>query len=307
MINRLKNQVLDLSVIILTFNEELHLRRCINSFFEITDDILILDSFSNDRTKEIADEFGAHFYQRKFISQSDQLSWAITNLNFKNNWILRIDADEYLSPELLLEIKAKFNNLSSDINGICLKRYINFQGQLIRYGGLFPKKVLRIFKKEYGFCEDRLMDEHLMVKGRQINFNHHLIDENLNSLTWWIEKHNNYATREALEVLNLKYKFKPLNIQKKIGANIISSRTQFLKNYIYLKTPFQFRSLLYFIYRYLIRLGFLDGIRGFTFHFLQAFWYRYLVDAKIYEFENQLKNSNLSKEDVLYKLFNYLV
>ena len=307
MIKQLKTQEIMLSVIILTFNEDIHLRRCINSFIEITDDILILDSFSTDKTKDIAYEFGAHFCQRKFISQSDQLNWALNNLNFKNNWILRIDADEYISPELLFEIKTKLKNLSSDINGICLKRYINFQGQLIRYGGVFPKKVLRIFKKEYAFCEDRLMDEHLIVKGRHINFKNYLIDENLNSLTWWIEKHNNYASREAIELLNLKYKFKPLNNQKKISGSIRFNRTLFLKNSFYLKTPFQVRSLFYFIYRYLFRLGFLDGIRGFTFHFLQAFWYRYLVDAKMYEFEQILKNNNLSKKDVLHKLFNYVI
>ena len=303
--NEITNQNLSLSVIILTLNEEKHLKRCISSFKEISDDLIIIDSYSTDQTREISNQFGARFYQRKFISHSDQINWAINNLSFKNKWILRIDADEYLSPKLLREIKITLKNLPNDINGLYLNRYIKFQGQLIRYGGIFPFKCLRIFKKGYGFCENRLMDEHLIVRGKKINLKNPLIDENLNSLSWWIEKHNLYSSREAIELLKLKHKLKP---SIKANRNIRTSQSNSaakIKRSFYLRMPVITRSLIYFIYRYIIRLGFLDGYRGLTFHFLQAFWYRYLIDAKIHEFEIQVKVNKLSKNEALYKLFNY--
>lgn len=296
-----------LSVLILTLNEEKHLRRCLKSISQIANEIIIIDSFSNDRTKEIADEFGAKFFQNNFISQSGQLIWAFSNIKFESKWILRIDADEYVTNELLLEIKDKLRLVEKDVNGISLNRFIKFQGHIIKYGGICPTRVLRIFRNGCCKCEDRLMDEHFIVDGKKISFQNPLIDDNLNSLSWWIKKHNGYSSREAIEILNLKYKFKKIyKYESRIG-NKMSQRTRFLKNFVYYKFPFQLRSIFYFIYRYFIRLGFLDGIRGFTFHFLQAFWYRYLVDAKVYEFEKSISSKKLSTDQALLKFFDYVV
>jgi hypothetical protein len=127
------------------------------------------------------------------------------------------------------------------------------------------------------------MDEHIKVKGKTFEFSGEITDDNLNSLTWWTDKHNKYASREAIDLLNLEF-----NIMKHDTVASLRGWTQpglkrWIKEHIYIMLPTNLRSFLYFSYRYFIRLGFLDGRSGTTFHFLQGFWYRYLVDAKVAE------------------------
>jgi hypothetical protein len=164
-----------------------------------------------------------------------------------------------------------------------------FQGRLIRFGGFFHIRILRLFRYGRGRCEDRWMDEHIKVTGRTTNFRGVLIDENLNSLTWWCDKHNRYASREAVEMLNLKYGFLPSDSVAGLANGSQASFKRLVKERVYARLPAGFRALTYFFYRYVIRLGFLDGRTGTTFHVLQGFWYRYLVDAKVAEVERYMR------------------
>jgi glycosyltransferase involved in cell wall biosynthesis len=280
------------AAIILTFNEERHLARCIESLKDLDLEIVIVDCFSTDRTVSIAQSHGARVLQRKWINHSSQFNWAVTQLAADTDWVLRIDADEVLSPTLVREIN-KLPEVSSNISGIYLNRYMAFLGTPIRYGGVFPVKVLRLFRYGHGECENRWMDEHIKVTGATTSFQGELIDDNLNSLTWWIDKHNKYASREAVDLLNLEYGFMPHDSVASLRGGSQAGVKRWIKERLYARLPLGVRALVYFLYRYIFRLGFLDGQAGAAFHFLQGFWYRYLVDAKLAEVKRNMRDKGV--------------
>jgi glycosyltransferase involved in cell wall biosynthesis len=273
-----------LSVVVLTYNEELHIERCITSLQSFASDVFIVDSFSTDKTKQIAEELGAKVYQNKWLNNhSIQFNWGLKNCPIKTEWVMRVDADEYVMPELAIEIKNTLDKISDDVSGIYIKRRVYFMGKWIKHGGCYPIELLRIWRHGKGFCEDRWMDEHIkIIRGRTVKLNYDFIDHNLKSLTTWIDKHNYYATREAAELLNTVYDFNMNNDIVPVFFGSQAQRKRWLK-VKYSKLPLFIRPFLYFLYRYFIRLGILDGKQGLVWCFLQGFWYRFLVDAKIYE------------------------
>jgi glycosyltransferase involved in cell wall biosynthesis len=292
----------NLTSIILTFNEEQHLERCFNGLSDLTDEIFVIDSFSTDNTSKLAEYAGAKVYHHKWENNhARQFNWGLANLPIKTDWVLRLDADEYLTPELIREIEAKLPNLEEDVAGVILKRRVYFMDRWIKHGGYYPTYLLRLWRHGAGQYEERWMDEHVKLeKGRSVVFDNDFIDHNLNNLSWWTEKHNNYATREAIDLLNIKYKF-----LKKDGieSSLISQqdkRKRWLKEKVYINIPLFLRPFFYFIYRYFIKLGFLDGIPGLIWHFLQGFWYRFLVDAKIYQIESLAKKENKTIPEIIY-------
>jgi len=266
---------LSISVIILTYNEEIHLERLLKNIADWADEIFVVDSYSTDNTVQIAKRYGCKIVQHSFENQAQQFNWALENLDIKNEWILRLDADEYLTEELKEEIKKLLRNTnliqkyeSTNINGFYIKRRVYFMGRWIKHGGYYPIWFLRLFKKGKAKPEQRAMDEHIvLLEGRAERLKNDFIDDNKKGLSDWIQKHNNYASREAADVLRGDYGTK--------------------KKKIYYRLPLFCRVFLYFFYRYFIRLGFLDGKEGLIFHFLQGFWYRFLIDAKIYEARKQ--------------------
>jgi len=273
-----------LSVVVLTYYEELHIERCITSLQSFASDVFIVDSFSTDKTKQIAEELGAKVYQNKWLNNhSIQFNWGLKNCPIKTEWVMRVDADEYVMPELAIEIKNTLDKISDDVSGIYIKRRVYFMGKWIKHGGCYPIELLRIWRHGKGFCEDRWMDEHIkIIRGRTVKLNYDFIDHNLKSLTTWIDKHNYYATREAAELLNTVYDFNMNNDIVPVFFGSQAQRKRWLK-VKYSKLPLFIRPFLYFLYRYFIRLGILDGKQGLVWCFLQGFWYRFLVDAKIYE------------------------
>ena len=272
-----------LVAIILTLNEAQHLPRCLASLKGVADQVLVADCFSTDDTIHIAGEHGAHLVQRAWVNYAGQFNWALTQLDKDTDWVLRIDADEYLTPELTAEIRSRLPRVGQEIDGIYCDRRMTFQGRLIRHGGVFPIRVLRLFRYGRGECEKRWMDEHIKVAGPTLDFMGELIDDNLNSLTWWTDKHNRYACREAVDLLNLEYGFMPHDSVASLRGGSQAGMKRWLKEVVYARLPGGFRAFAYFFYRYVLRLGFLDGQAGAGFHFLQGFWYRFLVDAKVAE------------------------
>ena len=286
------------TAIVLTFNEEMHLERCLRSISKLTDHIVVVDSFSTDSTIAIARQFNATILQKVWENNHAlQFNWALDQLHLgRAGWILRIDADEVLTDELISEIQQKLPLLSSDIHGVNFGRKITFQRKLIRFGGVGKNIVSRLFRYGYGRSQSHWMDEHIKVRGDIVTFKGSIIDDNLNNLTWWAAKHNNYASREAVELLLIKF----TELRRDEGGGRSSLRPKrWIKEVVYSKLPFGARAFFYFFYRYFLLLGFLDGAKGFEFHFLQGFWYRYLVDAKVVEVIECSKRESISIKDAI--------
>jgi len=264
----------NISVLILTFNEELHIERCIKSLLPFTKEIFLVDSFSTDTTVEIAESIGAKVYRNKWPgNHAIQFQWGLDNCPIETKWAMKMDADEYIPPELAGEINVKINTLPENVSGIYIKRRVFFMDRWIKNGGYYPIWLLRIWKYDKGTMEQRWMDEHIKLSsGEVIQFENDLIDDNKRSLTWWTEKHNNYATREAIDILNIIYDFKK---HDGVEPNLIGTQEQ-RKRWLkirYASMPLFLRPILYFIWRYFLKLGFLDGKSGLIWHFLQGFWY----------------------------------
>lgn len=270
----------DVAAIILTRDEAIHIERCISSIGNCVSRVYVIDSGSTDATVDIAERLGATVLHRRWINYSSQFNWAISQVYENHDWLLRIDADETISDVLRSEILEKLEFVDDNIDGIVFNRRMRFKSTDIKHGGLFPVEVVRIFRSGRGKCEDRWMDEHIVVDGSVERFNGELVDDNLKSLTWWINKHNSYANREVVDLLDMEFHFLSQNEDL---SNSQAKRKREIKTSVYRRLPTGFRAFLYFFYRYVLRLGFLDGQVGAEFHVLQGLWYRYLVDCKYRE------------------------
>ncbi len=288
----------DLTVLILTKNEENNLRKCIESFRGVAKRFVIVDSFSTDGTKQLAkalnDELqtigsSLDFYENKWVDYATQFNWGLANTNIQTAWTMRMDADEELLPELAEEIDKKLPELDDKTTGVVLRRRVYFMGRWIKHGGRYPEKLLRIFRTGRAVCEQKIMDEHLILtEGMTVEFQKDLMDNNTKDLDWWTGKHNWYSNREVLDhQMTLDKALAEETLLENTTSTKQAKRKRLIKNGGYYRLPKFFRSHLYFIYRYYIRLGFLDGTEGKIFHFLQAYWYRFLVDAKMYECEKK--------------------
>ena len=284
--------MLDISVIILTYNEKIHIERCINNAKKFAKEIYLVDCYSEDGTVEMAQSMGAKVFQHPWENYSKQFNWALQNLPITTEWIWRMDADEYLSDDLISELHQKLPSLPNNINGFTAPCLRIFMGKYIKHG-IIPLILLRLFKIKYAICENRYMDEHIQLsEGKIGSLKNPFYDDNLNGLTWWTNKHNGYATREAIDLLLTEYDLLPQESVVNSGAHSAAIRKKKLK---YIKLPLFWRAFAFFILRYIFRLGFLDGKEGFLWHFLQGFWYRTLADTKVYEIK---KNHGFDSERI---------
>lgn len=265
-----------LKVIVLTYNEELHIKRCIESLRQLNAEILIVDSLSEDRTKEICLENKVEFLVNPFVSHAQQFNWALSQLNNYDGWILRIDADEIITSKLASEINDVVRN-PGEYSGFEIQRLIRFQGKLVRYGGV-STYVVRLFCFGKGKSEDKLMDEHILIEGKISRLRGQIIDDNKNSLQWWCEKHLKYAQREAEQQLKETLDSSHYDTLRLSRSSKIK---RFFKNAFYNFLPIRSRALAYLFYRLILRLGILDTGAAFDYHVLQGFWYRYIVDLEI--------------------------
>ncbi|MDD2752164.1 MAG: glycosyltransferase family 2 protein [Candidatus Omnitrophica bacterium] len=273
-----------ISVIILTYNEEKNIRECLESVRPWADEIFIVDSASTDRTLEISRAYTDKIFTHTFENQARQFNWALENLALRSDWVMRLDADERVSPELAVELLEKLPGLGENVSGLRMKRKVFFMGRWIKHGGYYPTWLLRIWRKGKGRYEERWMDEHVKIKeGEILSLKNDIVDDNEKGLHWWTNKHNAYATRDAIDMLNLKYNFFPSDSLNRTLFLSQEQEKRWLKENIYVRMPLFFRAFLYFVYRYFIKFGFLDGKEGLIWHFLQGYWYRFLIDAKIYE------------------------
>lgn len=267
---------LPISVIILTYNEENNITDCLNSIYDWADEIFVVDSGSTDRTMEIIKRYTDKLYQHPFENFARQRNWAQGSLPIKNEWVLHLDADERISPELLSELKRIFSSSFIDADGFMMPRRVMFRGRWIKHGDQYPVFHMRVFRKDKGRSEERLYDQHYMLSGKVLIAGGDIINIVNPDLAAFRANHRKWAKLEAREVLlnkirisNMKYRGNPIEMKN------------WLRCKVYYRAPLFIRSFLYFFYRYIVRLGFLDGKEGAIYHFWQGFWFRFLVDMEI--------------------------
>ncbi|MBU1109748.1 MAG: glycosyltransferase family 2 protein [Candidatus Riflebacteria bacterium] len=264
------------SVIILTYNSESYIEETVKAALRVSDDVHAVDSFSTDTTLAILARLGVKTVQHPFEHYGLQRNWAIANCGNKHEWQLHLDSDEIMSDALVDEINGLPDN--PDVNGYFIPRMPAFLGRKIYYGGMYPIWHMRLFKRQSGHCEDRIYDQHFYVEGQTAQLKNPMVDYVCSSLTEWVTRHNKWADAEVRELFAND---KSGRIQADANGNPIEKQRYWRS--IYEKFPLFVRPFLLFIYRYFLKLGFLDGVEGLIFFFLKDFWFRFLIDAKIYE------------------------
>ncbi|MGK7394481.1 MAG: glycosyltransferase family 2 protein [Candidatus Cyclobacteriaceae bacterium M3_2C_046] len=271
----------EITFIILTYNEERLIEDCLDSLEGIHSHIFVVDDFSSDNTVEILKRRGIKFTQHKFVNYSQQRNWAQENNLFDTPWVCHLDADERLTPELREWFIEEFPKEKNEFDAFLFPRRAVFMGRWIKYGAHYPNNYhARLYKKGMGKCEEKAYDQHFVTFGKEKiiykkDFSNILTD----SLEKFTASHNKWSSHEAQGIIS-QSDFG--EVQEKFGGNPIQSRRWMKKNF-YDRMPLFFRSFFYFFYRFFIRGGFRDGKEGLIFHVLQAFWFRFLIDAKVYE------------------------
>ncbi len=278
-----------LTVVILTRDEERHIARAIGSVTGIAERIFVADSGSTDRTVAIAEELGAEVRFNPWRNYATQFNWALDQLPEDTEWVLRLDADRS-SPQ-----SWPGNRYAAGRAGSGHRRRMDLaQDDVPRAHDPLGAACSRCAccacsATATASCENRWMDEHVLVSGPTADFSGEIVDDNLNSLTWWTAKHNAYASREVVDLLNLRHHFMPHETMADLRSGKQAGIKRWIKEHLYAHLPGGSRAFIYFSYRYIIRLGFLDGREGAAFHALQGFWYRFLVDAKLFEVERHMQ------------------
>jgi glycosyltransferase involved in cell wall biosynthesis len=288
----------NITFIILTFNEENNIGELLDNLKGIPGEILVVDSYSKDRTIEIIKERNVCFLQHPFENYSLQRNWAQENNPFKTEWVFHLDADERLTEDLKNWLIKDFKP-TADIDGYMFGRRAIFMGKWIKSHYNYH---LRLYKVQKGACEAKAYDQHFIVNGNiQVIKKKDMTSEVADNLNNFIASHNKWAFLEAIDV-----------IKNEEGGEVKASfwgspieRKRWLKNNLFHKTPLFLRSFIYFFYRYFIQLGFLDGKEGLVFHVLQAFWFRFLIDAKVLEIKLKMKEGQLDLDTTLSKYFGF--
>jgi glycosyltransferase involved in cell wall biosynthesis len=245
---------------------------------QVSDRIILVDSGSTDGTLELLDGVGCRVVYRRFENYSDQRNWAINEFRDLGGWQLHLDADEVLDNVAIKEIKRAVGD-PREYNGFLLGRRTYFMGSPLRFGGT-NSWHLRLFRSGAGSCENRLYDQHFLCDGEVQKIDGLLHDLNVGGLSEWTARHNRWSDMESLELCR-EDDVKSDTVNAKLSGDPRERRR--LYKSVYYKCPILIRAVLYFIFRYFFQLGFLDGKVGFIYSFLQAFWFRVLVDAKLLE------------------------
>jgi glycosyltransferase involved in cell wall biosynthesis len=266
-----------ISVLILTLNEEVNLEACLQSV-RWSDDITVFDSYSSDRTLEIARDFGARVLQRRFDNERDHRT-ASLRLGFKHPWVFNPDADEIATPELIEEMQAVVADQSRPEVAYRMRGKTMFLGRWLKHSSLYPTWMCRLFQPQ-AVAFERSINLHYKIDGPEGRLNGHYLHYTFNKgLTAWIEKHNRYSLLEAEETL------KSLRRGQMPWRDLFTlnpvRRRRALKE---LSFRLPCRPTLRFLYMYLLRRGFLDGRAGFTYCRLLAL-YEYLIAVKLKELQ----------------------
>jgi glycosyltransferase involved in cell wall biosynthesis len=264
-------------VVVLTFNSSGVIEGTIRAAKQVSTNILVVDSFSTDNTRERAAALGCTVVTRAFKHYADQRNWAIREHGNAYAWQLHLDADEALDARAIANVREALRN-PGEHSGFLLKRLTYFMGKPLRFAGE-NSWHMRLFRSGEGACEDRLYDQHFTCKGKVRRLEGLLHDRNVGTISEWTARHNRWSDLETSELL------RPQESSGKLEAQLSSDPRKRRRLYkgIYYRMPPGIRALGYFFFRYVVQLGFLDGRVGFYYNFLQAMWFRMLVDAKLAE------------------------
>lgn len=271
----------NISVLIIVRNEERNLPWTLASLHGWTDRVFVVDSGSTDRTVAIAEAWGATVVTRPWPGYAAQKNWALDHLPFDTEWILIVDADEQVLPELREELLAVARRPSTETPeaGFLINRYFVFLGRRIRHCGYYPSWNLRFFRRGKARYEDRAVHEHMVVDGPTGRLRGHLEHHDRNGLERYMEKHNRYSTLEAEEIVRRL----SMSAEERAREPAIAGSNRFrrfVKNRLYARLPAKW--LFRFLFMYVVRLGFLDGATGLRFClFISA--YELLIGLKIRE------------------------
>ena len=275
----------DFSFIILAYNEEIHLPRLFESVKGLNADIFVLDSGSTDATPAICEQYGAKVAVHPFENHPKQWDVALKTFPVSTPWVIGLDADQVVTPELYQQLNTFSDAQYQDVNGIYFNRKNFFKGSWIKYGGYYPKYLLKMFRYGIGYSDlNENMDHRFIVPGNSIIWKQgHILEENLkeNEISFWINKHNRYSDLVAREEIERLQKLRTQTIRPRLMGSP-DERIAWFKQ-IWWRLPRFIRPFLYFTYRMIFQLGILDGKNGILFHFLQGFWFRIIVDVKIEE------------------------
>ena len=239
-----------------------------------------MDSGSTDQTAAVARAWGATVVSHEFTGYAAQRTWALRTLPFRYDWVLFLDADESVTPELRDELRGRLSTPLGDLAGFYVKRRFIFLGRWLRHGGYYPVWLLRVVRHRVARCEERGVDEHLLVDGPTARLEHDLLHEDRRPLARWVERHTRYA---ALAAADLAGGPSSDSVTPRLRGGDPVERSRWWYERVYRRTPLGVRALGYFAYRYVLRGGFLDGREGFIYYVLQALWYRVLIDAHVLE------------------------
>ncbi|TZF86219.1 glycosyltransferase family 2 protein (plasmid) [Pedobacter sp. BS3] len=285
----------DFSFIILAYNEEIHLPRLFKSIKGLNADIFVLDSGSTDATPAICEQYGAKIAVHPFENHPKQWDVALKTFPVSTPWVIGLDADQVVTPELYQQLSTFGDAQYQGVNGIYFNRKNFFKGSWIKYGGYYPKYLLKMFRYGIGYSDlNENMDHRFVVPGNSIIWKQgHILEENLkeNEISFWINKHNRYSDLVAHEEIERLQKLRTQTIRPRLMGSP-DERIAWLKQ-IWWRLPRFIRPFLYFTYRMVFQLGILDGKNGILFHFLQGFWFRLIVDVKI---EELLQESKVKSE-----------
>lgn len=270
----------DVTAIVLTLNEAANIEACLKSVGGFCKRVVVIDSGSTDRTVEIAKRYDADVFFHEFTYYAAQYNWGVDNAGIDTKWTLRLDADERFTPEVCAHSeKLMAEHADDDVNGIVMESDFFFLGRQMKHGGSKKRKIM-LFKTGKGRIEDRKRDAHtILSEGRTLAIRERYLHYDFKDLTSYIARYNWYAIRELQDFI----------AYEKGAAFDVNTDEQLRKHRkkkftIYYRAPMFFRAWLWFVYNYYFRLGFLDGREGYLYHYFESYWYRFLVDAKIYEY-----------------------
>lgn len=274
-----------LTVLFTTRNEEVNIERSLRSVHGFADQILVIDSESTDRTQEIArrwaDEVHNLPYEHgRIIPWIFQ--WGLEHLPISNEWILILEADQALTPELRQEIAALLARPQIRENGFYIRRRQIFRGKPLRFGGYGGKVLMKLFRRGHGRLDPEEQDTRVYIDGAVGRLHAPLEEHNRkeDAILFYLEKHLRYAEAFAREEVERRRGL-PWRVTPRFFGTP-DERVLWMKTRWY-RMPLYVRPFLYFFYRYFFLLGILDGKNGFVFHFLQAFWFRFVVDVRLEE------------------------
>jgi glycosyltransferase involved in cell wall biosynthesis len=280
---RVNSQPLPISVIVLTYNEEANIEACLQSICEWAAEVFVVDSGSTDATLAIARRYTDKIVAHPFENYARQRNWAQDHLPIAHDWVFHIDADERATPELVESLRQFFASSEPEhIAGLLICRRSVFFGRAIMHGGHYPAYHLRVFRRDQCRCEDRLYDQHFVTSGPTRKIRGDLIDIMTSDLAVWTIRHARWGVLEAQEQLASPTASTGRQVIARAHGTPIERR-RWLRTSVYGRAPLFARAFGYFFYRYIVRLGFLDGMEGFIFHFLHGCWYRFYIDAQLYE------------------------